>query len=254
MVQQSFNVSAACSSGISGTSLSAFTGSQTAGWQFNGDAGYDSASNTAVLVDGSVTTGQSGTIIYQDPISINSFTVSFDFQIVQVNGRADGLMFLMETNGDNVDGIGFSGLGGMGLSGYGVEFDIVDNGPCDGGNANHAGIDYLSSCPSNSGTPLPIATSNNLFDSSFGDISDGVWRTATIQLVGGQMSLAITDSSGTSLPVANLQNVTLPGFVSGTEYYLGFSAGSGSDLGAGPMASLIQIRNVQVTFPSIECF
>jgi len=145
-------------------------------------------------------------------------------------------------------------MGGLGLTGYGVELDIFNNGPCDGGNGNHAGIDVLSACGTNAGVPTPVATSANLFDSTLpnngvGVLSDGTWRTATVQLSSGQLSVSITDSTGTPVAVGNLQNVSLPGFTSGTPYYFGFSAGTGSD----GMASRAEIRNVSLTFPTAHC-
>jgi hypothetical protein len=81
-----------------------------------------------------------------------------------------------------------------------------------------------------------------------GDIADGTWRTATIQLASGEVAVAIATSSA-SIPVGNLQSVTLPDFVAGTPYYLGFGAGSGS---AG-LTSREEIRNVAITFGSNHC-
>src|SRR5262249_44817494 len=106
-----------CSTGLCGTSLSAFTGAQTSAWSFNGTAAYDSVSNTAVLVDGGQL-NSAGTLVYQDAIKADAFTVSFDFRMSDTgSGRADGLMFIIETNGKTaLGGIG-SGLGGLGLTG-----------------------------------------------------------------------------------------------------------------------------------------
>jgi len=247
------SVQLSCASGISGTSLSAFTGTQTSGWDLNGNAYYDSSTNTAVLTDATATV-ESGTGFYQDPIVADSFTLSFDFVFTTINGNADGMMFLLANGSATGVGSGYGGMGGLGLTGYGVELDIFNNGPCDGGNGNHAGIDVLSACGTNAGVPTPVATSANLFDSTLpnngvGVLSDGTWRTATVQLSSGQLSVSITDSTGTPVAVGNLQNVSLPGFTSGTPYYFGFSAGTGSD----GMASRAEIRNVSLTFPTAHC-
>jgi len=223
-----------------------------------------------VLADGT-SNGQAGTVIYQDPITVDSLTVGFDFKITTTGSypfsdggtgsysRADGIAFMIETNGNTSVGQGFGGFGVMGLNGYAVELDVFDSGPCDPGNGNHAGIDFLSSCasgnPSNSGIPLPIATSNDLFDSSLpgngvGDIGDGTWRTATIQIASGKMSVSITDpASMTAIAVPNLQGVSLTSFTSGTQYYIGFGAGTGSN----NLAARQEIRNVNVTFSSEHC-
>ena len=47
----------------------------------------------------------------------------------------------------------------------------------------------------------------------------------------------------------NLQGVTLPGFTSGTPYYIGFGAGTGSN----GLAARQEIRNVAVTFGTEHC-
>jgi len=219
-----------------------------------------------VLVDGSVNSGQAGTTFYNDPITADAFTVSFDFNFNTSSpyGRADGIGFVLQ-NGPSADGgpagpvalgKGYGGFGMLGLQGYGVELDIFDSGACDPGNGNHAGIDLLSACSNNGGIPSPIATSGDLYtpvdagDNGVGDIGDGQWRTATVTLANGQLSVSITDpSTGTRIAVPNLQNVALTGFTSGTPYYFGFSGGSGSN----GLAAFEQIRNVSVTFGTSHC-
>jgi hypothetical protein len=129
-----------------------------------------------------------------------------------------------------------------------MELDLFDNGLCDPGNGNHAGIDQLGACGTNAGVPSPVATSNNL-SSAVGNIADGTWRTVTIQFASGQMSVSITDGSGNPVAIGNLQGVALPSFTSGTPYYFGFSAGTGDD----GLASRADIRNVSITFPTSRC-
>jgi hypothetical protein len=126
-----------------------------------------------------------------------------------------------------------------------VDLDIFDSGSCDPGNGNHAGIDQLSACSTNNGIPTPVATSNDLNSDGIGDIGDGQFRTAVIQLTtGGQLSVSITaPCSTTPIAVPNLQGVSLPGFVSGTQYFLGFGGGTGSN----GLAARQEIRNVQAT-------
>jgi len=243
-----------CSTGLCGTSLTAFNGTQTADWNLDGTAIYDTTANTVVLCDGTTTSGQAGTLFYKDLITADAFTFAFDFRMTSTpNGRADGIGFVMQTNGATAVGSGFGGLGFLGLSGYGVELDIFDSGPCDPGNGNHAGVDLLSACSTNNGIPSPIATSNDLFDMSLpgngvGDIADGTWRTATIQLASGQMSVTITSSAG-PVAIGNLQGVPLTGFVSGTQYYLGLTGGTGSNA----TAAREEIRNVNLTFGTTHC-
>jgi hypothetical protein len=211
--------------------------------------------NTAVLVDG-LSGGEAGTVIYEDAITASSFVVSYDFKFTTTPGnRADGLVFMLETDMNTSVGAAYGGFGALGLDGYAVELDIFDSGPCDPGNGNHAGIDTLSACSTNSGIPAAVATSNDLFDSTLpnngvGDIGDGQWRTATLSFAGGSVSVAVTSpATGSFVTVPNLQNVALPGYVAGTPYYLGFAGGDGSN----GMASRAEIRNVMVSFSSVTC-
>ena len=71
-----------------------------------------------------------------------SFSTVFSFEILSrggLAGGADGLTFTVQTNANNVGGIG----GGLGYQGIGnsvaVEFDTYDNGEF--GGSNHVGID-----------------------------------------------------------------------------------------------------------------
>jgi hypothetical protein len=241
-----------CPGGLCGASLSAFTGSSSPGWTLNGTATYDATANTVVLVP----EGQhfsAGSVFYDDPIATDAFTVSFDFRMTTSggsNGRGDGIAFVLQTRGPTALGGSGGGLGFVGLPGYGVELDIYDNVECGDADDNHAGIDETVSC--GQGEPVPIATSPNLIDTSpthgVGDLGDGQWRTATMSLANGQMSVSITDPVDSSvIAVPNLKNVALPGFLLGTAYYFGLSAGGGS------LAGRQEIRNVQVSFPSARC-
>ena len=78
-------------------------------------------------------------------VVLDAFTVTFDFRLSSTgNGRADGIVFVMETGGATSFGSGYGGFGVLGLSGYAVELDIFDSSTCDGGNGNHAGVDTLA--------------------------------------------------------------------------------------------------------------
>jgi hypothetical protein len=242
-----------CASGACGATLGAFSGSATSGWSFNGSAFYDGSANVAVLTSGA-SSAEAGSLIYQRPIVADAFTVSFDFTFNTSGGRADGLMFVLETDGATSVGAPYGGFGALGLHGYGVELDIFDSGPCDPGNGNHASIDLLSACSTNGGIPTPIAASADLYDGSasdkgVGDIGDGAWRTATITLSAGALSVSVKNPAGRVIAVSNLQGVSLPGFTSGTPYYFGFTAGSGSN----GLYARSSIRNVAISFPSTHC-
>jgi hypothetical protein len=164
------------------------------------------------------------------------------------------------TVGNQYVGQGYGGFGVMSqgtptssATGFAVEMDIFNSGPCDPGNGNHAGIDFLGNCASgsNSGIPLPVVTSSqDLFAQSIGDIADGTTRTVVIQIVSGVVSVAVD-----GIPVVDLQGVDLhaSGYVTGTPYYIGWGGGTGSDDGSGPQASRAEISNVSIVLGGNEC-
>ena len=170
----------------------------------------------------------------------DSFTVTFDFRLDGSTGRAEGLAFMMETDGDGAVGGDGGGLGVAGLHGYCVENDLWDSANCSGDmDDNHAGIDTLAvPCFAQQRYPTPVATSPYL---PF-DLGDGAWRTEVVSVVDGVASVAID-----GIPVPNLQDVTLPNFVPGTKYFYGFGAATGG------LAARHEIRNVQITFPTPRC-
>ncbi len=242
----------ACTTLPCAASLTAFSGTNTPGWTFNGVAAYDATANTVVLVDA----GQllsAGSVFYDDAIPTDSFSVSFDFRMTTTGGsagRADGIAFVLTTSGATGLGNNGGGLGMVGLSGWGAELDIYNDQDCSDADDDHAGIDTLTAC--GSGEPTPLATSPYLDDGTpthgVGDMGDGQWRTATVTVANSQMSLHITDPvSSAVLPIPNLQSVALPAFQTGTQYTYGFSAGGGN------LAARQEIRNVTVTFPSKRC-
>ena len=225
-----------CTSGICGASLSASMTTQPLLWSFNGSATYDGTVLSGVLTLAEAS--QAGTIIYAHPMVTDTFDVSFDFKM-SGGTRADGIGFMIETNGATAVGHLGSGFAMTGLTGFGVELDIYNNQDCTDVNGNHAGIDLLTICDATTGAPNALATSGDLF-STVGDIGDGTWRTALVHLAGGQMSLSINGD-------AILSAVSLPGFVSGSSYYFGFGGGTGTD------SSRQEIRNVTVSFPTPRC-
>jgi Bacterial lectin len=228
-----------CTSGQCGTILTGFNGSETATWRLNGSAKYDATSQSVVLVPAGVLY-TAGTAIYQDSITTDSFDVTFDFRLDTSSGRAEGLAFMIETTSNAAVGAVGGGMGAVGLGGYGVENDLWDSAGCSGDkNDNHVGIDQLGvTCVGQQQYPTPVATSPDL---AF-DLGDGIWRTEVVHVVDGVASVSIDGAA-----VTKLQNVALPGFVSGTAYFYGFGAASGG------LAARQEIRNVQVIFPAPRC-
>lgn len=101
---------------------------------------------------------QSGTAFLTDAVTLqdeSSFSTFFSFQISNPLGisdsdgqGADGLVFVVQTQANNVGGAG-GGIGYQGISpSVGIEFDTWDNGPVDGYNGNHVGIDINGSIDS----------------------------------------------------------------------------------------------------------
>src|SRR5205814_5512551 len=100
-----------------------------------------------------------------DPIVTDSFDVSFQFQISNPasKGPADGLAFVIETVGGTAVGGNRGGLGLVGMSGYAVEMDIVDNGVCGEGSANHIAVDDLTTtCTANVNLPNTLTVNTTL--------------------------------------------------------------------------------------------
>jgi len=243
-----------CSITSCNTALNAFNGMFSLNWTFNGTAIWDNTAQTVKLVDDSEF-GEAGSVVFNNPILLNAFDtadVTFDFRVtVGPGGRADGLAFFLETNGATALGGTGGGFGAVGLAGYAAEFDVYNNGACTDVNGNHAGVDSLAACAANNALPTALATSPDLFDNTqpgggIGDIGDGQWRTVVVHFASdattGNMSVTI---NGTLVP--NLQGVPLTGFMNGTAYYFGFSAGTGA------LAAKHEIRNVQMNFSSPHC-
>ena len=107
-----------------------------------------------------------------------------------------------------------------GLDGYGVELDIYNNSSCGDSNANHVGIDQLTSCGGGQPTSLfesPDLTGTvNLFDAN--------WHAAVVTLSSGWFTVTIDDHS--------VAEEALVGFATGTSYYYGFAGGLAAAMGA----------------------
>lgn len=121
--------------------------SSTSGLTLNGNA----AQVGNVLRVTPANFGQAGSVFSTNPISLASnasFSTAFQFRFTNAGGAcdgqgcgADGLVFIVQTNSNNVGGAG----GGIGYDGVpnsvGIEFDTWNNGGIDGGSSNHVGID-----------------------------------------------------------------------------------------------------------------
>ena len=222
----------ACGAGYAcGTSFTAFTGSQPAGWQANGNAVYDTSGNSAQLTDNN--TGEVGTWIYAHELQIDTITVQFDFYNGVFTG-ADGMGLMFEQNGPTALGGGAGGLGIAGLNGFGVEIDDYNNQACLDDNQNHIGIDSLTLC----NNELPTMLTVN--DSPGFETDDGNWHTMTVRVANGSFTVTADGH-------AEFTNYTPSGWSNGA-YYLGFGGGSGG------LPNFHNVRNVTVTFQAAHCY
>ena len=222
----------ACTAGWAcGTKFTAFTGTQSAGWTANGSATYDGANAAAELTSAAV--GLAGTWVYDHPLSIDDVTFQFDFYVGGGTG-ADGMGFMLETNGPTALGNSGGGLGMSNLSGFGVELDEYDNGACLDASANHTGIDSLAACS----TGIPTALVEN--DAPGFTIADATWHTMTVHVANGAFTV-------TAASVAQFPNYG-PAAWSNGKYYLGFGGGTGGS------TNVHSVRNVSVTFASPHCY
>jgi hypothetical protein len=230
-----------------GASLTASMATKPANWTFNGSATYDTTAMTAVLTPS--LNNQVGSVIYNNPITTDSFDVTFEFRITRsglVGG--DGMAFMIEKNGNTALGYAGGGLGIAGLDGFGVELDLFNDQGCGDLDSDHLAVDQLTKCMAgSSGTvqPTPLAVSETLSALYQYDLGDGAWRTCTIHVVSGKASVTVDQNGSHNAPA--LSDVQLTGLVPGDAYYYGFAASTGGSL------EKHEIRNITVTFPVPRC-
>jgi hypothetical protein len=98
---------------------------------------------------------QAGSFFSTNTVSLAadaSFSTFFQFQFSDAGGAcdgqgcgADGLVFVVQTVGNNVGGLG-GGIGYLGINNsVGIEFDNWNNGGGDGNSSNHVGINVNGS-------------------------------------------------------------------------------------------------------------
>lgn len=169
---------------------------------------------------------QTGGAFLTDSISLQndvSFSTAFRFQITDPQGSsdgvqgADGLVFVVQTTGNQIGGAG----GGLGYSGLanslGIEFDTWNNGSIDGDNGNHVGIDLNGSI--NSVARANVATTLN---------NGAIW-TAWVDYDGDNELLEVRLSDTGTRPASPLlsYDVDLPATLGTTETFFGFTSGTG---------------------------
>lgn len=223
---------AAAAAGLALASPAAFAATQTlsyadfssvAGLQINGNASQQGSKLNLTPP----TFNQSGTAFSTSTIALTadaSFSTAFTFEILQrggLGGGADGLTFTVQTQANNVGGIG----GGIGYAGITpsvtVEFDTFDNGEV--GASNHVAI-HQNGNPSS-----PLASTPEISP----DFDNGsVWH-AWVDYNGSSKLLEVRWADSASRPFAAGLSATvdLPSVLGSPDVYVGFTSGTGSGYG-----------------------
>ena len=173
--------------------------------------------------------GQSGSAFSTSTVSLASnasFSTYFQFRFTSPGGAcdgqgcgADGLVFVVQTVGNNVGGSG----GGIGYDGIpnslGIEFDTWNNGGIDNNSSNHIGIDLNGSVSSVLLTEVTEA-----------DMNDGdIWNAWVDYNSATQLLEARLTRSSTRPTTALLSySVDLASVLGTTNAYVGFTSGTGA--------------------------
>lgn len=198
--------------------------SNTGGLSLNGSAATAiDASNRKVLRVTPSAYGQSGSVFSTTPITLGSdvsFSTRFTFNInAPLNGGADGLVFVVQTNSANVGGAG-GGIGYQGIpKSVGIEFDTWYNGAVGDIDDNHVGINLNGSVNSVLATTSPFLLDDD------GDL------TAWVDYNGATQLLEVRLTSGGGLrPTAALlsYNVDLVSVLGTPDAFVGFTSGTGA--------------------------
>ena len=198
--------------------------SSTSGLTLNGNA----AQVGNVLRVTPANFGQAGSAFSTNPISLASdasFSTAFQFRFTNPGGfgdgqgiGADGLVFVVQTNANNVGGAG----GGIGYDGItnslGIEFDTWNNGFIDGGSSNHVGIDVGGSVNS-----LVRAEVVN-------DMNNGAIRYVWIDYNGATDLLEVFLAEANIRPGSAILSLTrdLVADLGTTNAFVGFTSGTGA--------------------------
>lgn len=200
--------------------------SSVAGLTINGNA----AQVGSVLRVTPAAGGQAGSAFSTNTVSLASgasFSTFFRFRFTNPGGAcdgfggcgADGLVFVVQTQANNVGGAG-GGIGYEGiLNSVGIEFDNWWNGEVGDVNSNHAGIDLNGSVTSVQQISLSEADMNN------GD----VWN-AWVDYDSSSQLLEVRATRSVVRPAAPLlsHSVNLATVLGSTNAFVGFTSGTGA--------------------------
>lgn len=197
--------------------------SSTSGLTLNGNA----AQVGNVLRVTPAINGQAGSVFSTSPVSLApnvSFSTAFQFRFTNPAGfdgqglGADGLVFIVQTNSNNVGGAG----GGIGYAGVtnsvGIEFDTWNNGSIDGNSSNHVGINVGGDVNS----LLRAGVTN--------DMNNGAIWYSWIDYNGATNLLEVFLSETSTRPSSAILSLTrdLAIDLGSTSAFVGFSSGTGA--------------------------
>jgi hypothetical protein len=166
-------------------------------------------------------TANKGSAWFSTPVSINTFTTDFNFQLV--NAKADGFTFTIQNAGVSAlgppgSGLGYGasqpgGAGGIGRS-VAVKFDIYNN---DGEGTDSTGFYTDGASPT---IPATDMTSSRV------TLDNGHVFHAHITYDGTNLTLLLTDTT-TSASFTKTSAINIPSIVGAGTAYVGFTGGFG---------------------------
>lgn len=198
--------------------------SDTTGLTLNGDA----AQVGNVLRVTPALPSQAGSAFSTSTVSLASnasFSTHFQFRFSEpgvsdgLGVGADGLVFVVQTVGNNVGGAG-GGIGYQGIpNSVGIEFDTWNNGAIDNNSSNHVGINVNGSVASLVLTEIVEADMNN----------SQIWN-AWIDYNGATNLLEVRLTQSNTRPAAALLSLTrdIALDLGTTNAFVGFTSGTGA--------------------------
>lgn len=193
--------------------------SSVAGLQLNGNAAVatDGAARDVLRVTPS-DYWMAGSVFSTSPITFGAdygFSTRFTFNINQpLAGGADGLVFVIQPNandvGSNGGGIGYQNIGNS----LGIEFDTWANGGAD--DDNHVGINFNGSV-------------NSTYLANPGFIMEGTGDfTAWVDYDGSTLEVRVAQDGSRPLAALLTANVDLASIIDNPQAFVGFTSGTGS--------------------------
>lgn len=176
---------------------------------------------------------QAGSAFSTNTVSLASgasFSTFFRFRFTSAGGScdsvttcgADGLVFVVQTQGNNVGGVG-GGIGYQGiLNSLGIEFDTWNNGGIDDNSSNHAGIDLNGNVDAVTQIEVTEADMNN------GDVWNAWVDYDSTAGVNGLLEVRLTRSAARPAAALLTYDVNLATVLGSTNAFVGFTSGTGA--------------------------